>query len=91
VAFNSTGARAEGRTRGDYHEKDVMYGTIEGGIDGYRVNFDVRWDDGPRGKYEGSVDANGFASGITYDARNPASTATWHSNGAFVCITAAAS
>jgi hypothetical protein len=85
--FDSTGPKAQGPAQADHFGHDVMNGTISGGIDGYAVNLDVHWDTGSVGKYTGSVDANGFASGTTYDAKYPNSTATWNSNSAFRCIT----
>ena len=63
-----------------------MNGKINGGIEGYAVKLDVNWVEGALRKYEGSVDANGFASGVTYDAKNPSSTATWHSQYALRCV-----
>jgi hypothetical protein len=89
--FYSTGPRAQGHaTATALDSGGVMSGTVEGRIDGYAVNLTVSWDGGSVGKYEGSVDANGFASGVTYDAKNPSSTATWSSQRPFLCLTPAA-
>lgn len=89
LAFNSTGPRAQGRAQafGGRDSPGHMVGTVDGGIDGYVVNLQVRWDGGEFGKYDGSVDANGFASGITYDARNPGSSAGWSSGQPLRCLT----
>jgi hypothetical protein len=68
-----------------------MTGTVDGGIDGYAVNVQVHWNGCSLGKYEGSVDANGFASGTTYDAKNPGTTATWSLSEPLRCMTPAPS
>jgi hypothetical protein len=92
LTFDSRGPRAQGpATARNRAVAQPMHGTISGGIDGYAVNLEVRWDSGSVGKYEGSVDANGFANGVTYDAKHTGSTATWNSNSALRCITPAPS
>lgn len=64
-----------------------MHGTVEGGTKGYAINLQVRWAGGELGKYDGSVDAEGFASGHTYDGRTPSSAATWNSAAPLRCVT----
>jgi len=86
--FDSQGARAQGAANA--YSADLtgsMHGTIDGRIDGYAINLTARWDGGALGKYEGSVDANGFASGVTYDAKTPTSHATWRSDRPLRCVT----
>jgi hypothetical protein len=39
------------------------------------------------GKYEGSVDTNGYAHGQTYDGKTPTSSAAWDSDVPLVCAT----
>ncbi len=70
------------------HGDDVesMHGSVEGGIDGYHLKVTIAWDTGPVGVYEGSIDMNGIAKGMTYDATNPASTGTWQSRGPLKCL-----
>ena len=98
--FESTGAKAQGRASAvgsapggfrmvGVNPEDIpgMHGNIDGGVDGYVLNVTARWDGGSVGRYEGSVDANGFAHGVTYDARDPSSTAKWDSNGPLQCVT----
>lgn len=90
LTFDSTGQRAQGSARAIARNDNgpfTMSGTVEGGIDGYAVNLQVRWNGGEFGKYDGSVDANGFASGTTVDVRNPGSSASWSSGQPLRCIT----
>jgi hypothetical protein len=61
-------------------------GTLSGRIDGSSVNLFVQWDSGPAGPYVGSVDANGFAHGDTYDVNNPGSSSRWDSDKPLRCI-----
>lgn len=63
-----------------------MYGTVTGAIEGQAVNVRVQWDGGQLGIYEGRVDANGLASGTTYDGQNPSSRATWNIYKPFMCL-----
>jgi hypothetical protein len=93
--FDSTGPRAQGAAHAYHYDEDdnrsEMHGTISGGVEGYAVKVEVAWNSGALGKYEGSVDANGFASGTSYDAKTPSSTATWNSVSPLRCITPAPS
>lgn len=90
LGFDSTGPQARGRASAVATNPDgdlvAMYGTVSGAIDGYAVNLEVRWDNGPFGKYEGSVDANGFASGTTYDVVNRGSAAGWSTQRPLQCV-----
>jgi hypothetical protein len=63
-----------------------MYGTVTGAIEGQAVNVRVQWSGGQLGIYEGSVNADGSASGTTYDAQNPSSRATWNIYKPFTCL-----
>jgi hypothetical protein len=93
MRFTSTGAQANGPAVGFTPKPPTqpsMHGTISGGVDGYAIKLEVRWDGGALGKYEGSVDANGFAHGTSYDAKTPSSTATWTTEGPLKCIAAPA-
>jgi hypothetical protein len=90
--FTSTGTTAQGRADGISNRfgggsPPDMHGSISGGIDGSTINLEVQWDNGPVGKYTGSVGADGFAHGTTYDAKNPGSKATWDSS-PLTCIAA---
>jgi hypothetical protein len=51
------------------------------------VNVTARWYRGRMGKYEGSVDTNGYAHGQTYDGKTPTSSAAWGSDVPLVCDT----
>jgi hypothetical protein len=86
--FDSTSPRALGAaeavSRGGH-----MKGTIEGGITGNKVTLVARWTSGPIGKYEGQVDPDGNITGITYDATNPSSTASWSSDQRASCLSPA--
>jgi hypothetical protein len=82
--FTSPGPNARGRADAT-NVNGYMVGTVKGQITGYQVDFTVNWDGGSVGKYTGSVDANGFASGVTYDAKHPGSSSPWHSTGPLVC------
>jgi hypothetical protein len=63
-----------------------MNGTVTGGIEGQAVNVRVQWDGGQLGIYDGRVEANGLASGTTYDGQNPSSRATWNIHNPFTCL-----
>ncbi|MDT5215878.1 MAG: hypothetical protein QOK18_4117 [Mycobacterium sp.] len=85
MAFTSDGPRAQGHADA-WAGDGQLHGTVDGAIEGYSVNVSAHWDNGSLGKYEGSVDANGFGSGVTFDARNPSSTATWSTVRALRCL-----
>jgi hypothetical protein len=87
MEFDSAGPMAQGRAsaRSVGLVPGSMSGIVAGRIDRYAVNLQVNWDGGSLGKDEGSVDANGFAHGVTYDAAHPESHATWNSESALGC------
>lgn len=85
LVFNSRDTRVSG-TANARANGGVMKGNITGGIDGYAVNLQVAWNGGEYGKYDGSVNTDGFASGTTVDASNPGSSAGWRSAYPLRCI-----
>lgn len=89
MIFNSTETRVNGtaKARAGNNLDNTMTGNVTGGIDRYAINLEVRWNSGPFGKYEGSVDANGFASGTTYDVVNRGSSAGWSAGQPLRCVT----
>jgi hypothetical protein len=89
MRFNATGKDAQGSAIAFTPNPPVseMKGTISGSIEGYAVNLKVQWDNGPIGKYDGSVNADGIASGTTYDIKNPGSSAGWSSSAPLQCVT----
>ena len=88
--FESTGNTAQGPAQAYRTGYSLniyeMHGTVDGGIDGQAVNVRVQWNGGQLGIYEGRVDANGLASGTTYDGQNPSSRATWNIHKPFQCL-----
>jgi hypothetical protein len=48
------------------------------------VSFFINWDNNTAGHYNGSFDDQGRLFGATYDAKNPGSTAEWHSSKTFL-------
>ncbi|MFD7702830.1 hypothetical protein [Streptomyces caelestis] len=54
-------------------------GTLEAGalVNGITISFNIRWSNGARGRYEGSLGADRRLSGITFDLNKPSSQATW--------------
>jgi len=88
--FESKGQAAQGPAQAYRTGSSIniyeMYGTVTGGIDGQAVNVRVQWDGGQLGIYEGRVDADGFASGTTYDGQNPSSRASWNIYKPFLCL-----
>lgn len=96
VSFTATGPHANGAmaeaNSGEYH------GPVTGGITGNQIDFTIPWrgrgapDDAPlmsKGRYQGTVAADGFAHGETHDElANDHS--HWDSTVALVCATPAA-
>jgi hypothetical protein len=65
---------------------DKLYGRAGGTVNGYNIGFDVQWTNGHIGAYQGKMNLGGFASGTTYDLKDPSSTASWESVAALRCI-----
>jgi hypothetical protein len=64
-------ARAYPRT--GYVRGNVDYLTVTGDA----VSFRITWDNGSAGVYTGTVDANGYASGVTVDRWHPQNRTYW--------------
>lgn len=61
-------------------------GDVSGDIAGESFRLMVEWNKTSRGQYSGFVDANGWVlGGKTYDAKNPASSATWSAYAPLTC------
>jgi hypothetical protein len=58
-------------------------GVGDGEVSDSAFFFRVRWNGGPVGDYHGSFGLDGRLTGITFDERNAASQAFWHSNKTF--------
>jgi hypothetical protein len=87
VNFTSTGPIATGRARAVKPVEGVMNGVISGSITGRHLDFTIRWDNGPRGRYTGDVDEKGIAHGFTVDEVNTWSTANWDAIVPLGCVT----
>jgi hypothetical protein len=83
---NPSGDSAQSRALAWNDSGDRLYGTAGGNINGYRISFDVAWTSGSIGAYRGGVNLGGFASGTTYDLKNPDSTASWDADAPLRCI-----
>ncbi|HEX2286939.1 MAG TPA: hypothetical protein VHI10_19305 [Mycobacterium sp.] len=90
VSFSSTGPVASGPATATGPGGAKMHGTISGGIQGRNVDLTIRWDNGPRGHYTGTVGNDVHLSGNSVDEANPGSTATYRSTFPIGCITPAA-
>ena len=83
--FDSTSPRALGAAEA-VSKGGHMKGTVDGAITGKDVRLVVRWTSGPIGHYDGQINPDGYMNGITYDATNPSSTATWSSDQRLSCL-----
>jgi hypothetical protein len=90
VTFSSVGAVASGPAEATGPDGAKMHGTISGGITGRNVDLTIRWDNGPRGRYTGSVDDDVHLRGESVDEVNPSSKAFYRSTFPIGCITPAA-
>jgi serine/threonine-protein kinase len=84
VDFTSTGQAASGRATAT-NGSNTLAGNVSGGVTGSHVNFTIQWDSGPRGRYTGEIDPDGFARGTNFDEANPGITGTWNSTTPFAC------
>jgi hypothetical protein len=50
------------------------------------LSFQVRWNNGATGMYQGTIDSNGYLSGDTYNVANTSSRATWAVRKPFQCL-----
>jgi hypothetical protein len=57
-----------------------------GAVNGSSLSLIIDWDNGAKGKYDGSVDSRGRLAGITVDLLNPQSRASWNSDRVFTPI-----
>jgi hypothetical protein len=88
VQFNSTGPGAGGSAVAlDSSGKTALTGTVTGNINGTRLDFTIRWDNGSAGHYSGLINADGFARGSTNDEANPGSIANWGATVPLGCAT----
>jgi hypothetical protein len=68
-----------------------MYGTLKltrFDVSGYRprVRFTVTWPNGSGGVYAGTIDQDGFVTGVSSDKFNPGSTADFHLEQTVDCV-----
>lgn len=57
--------------------------TPDGHLVGDRMELTITWDDGSKGVYSGNFLTDGLLQGVTHDANNLASQATWVSDQRF--------
>jgi hypothetical protein len=97
VRFNSTGPVASGPAHATGGINGAFDGTVTGGIQGDKLDFEIFWgiiygnqSTPSKGHYTGFVGNDGFAHGDTFDESGGAS-AHWDSTVPLVCSTPAAS
>ena len=83
---NPTGDSADSRALAWNGSGPELYGRSYGGINGYKISFDVQWTNGSIGAYRGGVNLGGFANGDTQDLKNPDSTASWEAPNPLRCL-----
>jgi hypothetical protein len=54
-----------------------VQGSIDGSLDGDRVELTVYWDSGQVGVYSGRISMSGLIEGTTFDKTDPGARATW--------------
>jgi hypothetical protein len=64
----------------------TMRGPAQGRIQNSTVNFSIFWNNGSVGRYSGSVDPTGLATGFTYDEPHPESNGTWRILQPLTCV-----
>ena len=65
------------------HSGGSVRGHGEGVITGNDFLYTVTWNNGTIGEYNGRFNAEGRITGVTFDKRNPGSSATWSSSKRF--------
>lgn len=83
--YDAVGVARATRTGGSGDEE--MAGIVKGGLSGNQLDFVITWNNGPIGKYNGTVDDAGFVHGTTFDVVDPESRATWDSTTRLGCVT----
>lgn len=61
-------------------------GQLDGTLRGNAVNFSIFWSSSSVGAYTGTIGPTGRIEGSTFDKRNPASRAAWHSSARMKCV-----
>jgi hypothetical protein len=59
---------------------------VAGSVTGNVFSFSINWRSGALGEYAGSVDDNGFVTGMTYDRASPGNTANWGGDRPATCV-----